>query len=113
MVLRMRVGTREVELMSRVTEFSDEEERPQERDEPEGGKRTLGFPTPKLGWGKRLSTFYQDVKMELRKTSWPTRNEVWSTTLVVMIAIVFFGFYLWGVDRLVTLGFEWLEQAVR
>jgi preprotein translocase subunit SecE len=99
--------------MSRVSEFSDEEERPRDEEKPpgeEGGKRSL---VPQLGWGKRLSTFYQDVKMELRKTSWPTRNEVWSTTLVVMIAIVFFGFYLWGVDRLVTLGFEWLEQAVR
>src|SRR5262245_18046419 len=111
MVLRMRVMTREVELMSRVTEFSDGEERPREE---EGGKRTLSLPRgPGLGWGKRISTFYHDVKMELRKTSWPTRNEVWTTTLVVMIAIVFFGFYLWGVDRLVTIGFEWLEHAVR
>jgi len=101
--------------MSRVTEFSeDDKQREQVEDRPrddEGGGRSLSL--PQLGWGKRISTFYHDVKMEMRKTSWPTRNEVWSTTLVVLIAIVFFGFYLWGVDRLVTIGFEFLEKTVR
>jgi preprotein translocase subunit SecE len=48
----------------------------------------------------------------MRKTTWPTRNEVWSTTLVVIIAVVFFGFYLWGVDRLVTLGFDYLQNVM-
>ena len=96
--------------MSRVSEFSEDDKR--RDDEEEGGERS-SFALPRLGWGKRISTFYQDVKGELRKTSWPTRNEVWSTTLVVLVAIVFFGFYLWGVDRLVTIGFEWLEKAVR
>ena len=49
----------------------------------------------------------------MRKTTWPTRTEVWSTTVVVLIAIVFFGFYLWGIDMVVTIGFEALERAIR
>jgi len=108
--------------MSRVTDFSDDEERsasarserPREvgaEREAETDRRSIALPA--LGWGKRISKFYQDVKLEMKKTSWPTRSEVWSTTLVVLIAIVFFGFYLWGVDRLVTLGFEALEKVVR
>lgn len=62
-------------------------------------------------FGGRLGRFYHDIKLEMRKTTWPTRNEVWSTTVVVMIAVFFFGFYLWGVDWLVTKGFEYLQKA--
>src|SRR5215813_9391801 len=99
--------------MSRVTEFPDEAEAL--REEPgvggEGGKPA--FKVPKLPLGARIREFYHAVKLEMAKTTWPTRSEVWSTTVVVLIAIVFFGFYLWGVDRLVTVGFEALEKAIR
>ena len=105
--------------MSRVTGFSDSDEDEKalretpERDisGDEGGDRPSRL--SKLSFGGRLGEFYQNVKLELRKTSWPTRNEVWSTTVVVLIAIFFFGFYLWGVDRLITLGFEALEKVFR
>jgi preprotein translocase subunit SecE len=102
--------------MSRVTEFSDDEKALRERPErevsgDEGGERPSRV--PKLSFGGRIGEFYQNVKLELRKTSWPTRNEVWSTTVVVLIAIFFFGFYLWGVDRVITLGFEALEKVFK
>ena len=61
----------------------------------------------------RIQEFYHQVKLEMQKTSWPTRGEVWSTTVIVLIAVVFFGFYLWGVDLLVTLGFESLEKTIK
>ncbi len=99
--------------MSRVTEFPDDEE--PLREEPsrgdEGGK--TAFKLPKLPLGTRIREFYHAVKLEMAKTTWPTRTEVWSTTVVVLIAVVFFGFYLWGIDRVVTLGFEALEKAIR
>ncbi|HXG95262.1 MAG TPA: preprotein translocase subunit SecE [Blastocatellia bacterium] len=99
--------------MSRVTEFPDEEgslrEEPAREVEKEEGERKL----PKLSFGKRIGEFFHNVKLEMRKTTWPTRTEVWSTTVVVLIAVVFFGFYLWGVDRLITLGFQALEKALR
>lgn len=99
--------------MSRVTEFPDDDERLPEdsgRGE-EGGKRALKL--PKLSLGARIREFYHAIKLEMAKTTWPTRTEVWSTTVVVLIAIVFFGFYLWGVDVVVTAGFEALEKAIR
>src|SRR4030095_8359863 len=99
-------------VMSRVTEFPDDEE--PLREEPaaaEGGRTSLKM--PKLSLGGRIREFYHAIKLEMAKTTWPTRSEVWSTTVVVLIAIVFFGFYLWGVDRLVTVGFEALEKAIR
>ena len=99
--------------MSRVEEFPDDAE-PQ-REEPrrsdEGGKTPIKL--PKLALTARIGAFYHAVKLEMAKTTWPTRNEVWSTTVVVLIAIVFFGFYLWGIDMVVTVGFEALEKAIR
>ena len=99
--------------MSRVTEFSDDEERLQEEPSrgEDGGK--TAFKVPNLSLGGRIKDFYHAVKLEMAKTTWPTRTEVWSTTVVVLIAIVFFGFYLWGVDLVVTVGFEALEKAIR
>lgn len=99
--------------MSRVTEFADDEERLQEEpSRGEAGGKTP-FKMPKLSLGARIQAFYHAVKLEMAKTTWPTRTEVWSTTVVVLIAIAFFGFYLWGVDVVVTYGFEALEKAIR
>jgi preprotein translocase subunit SecE len=99
--------------MSRVTEFSDDDD--SLREEPTREKDSAKSPVklPKLSFGTRIGDFYHNVKLEMAKTTWPTRTEVWSTTVVVLVAIVFFGFYLWGIDRVVTLGFEALEKAIR
>ena len=98
--------------MSRVTEFPDEEE-PLREVPSRGDESKPAFKLPKLSYGARIREFYHAVKLEMAKTTWPTRTEVWSTTVVVLIAVVFFGFYLWGIDRVVTLGFEALERAIR
>jgi preprotein translocase subunit SecE len=99
--------------MSRVTEFPDADE--PLKEEPGGGDEggKTPFKLPKLSLAARIRDFYHAVKLEMAKTTWPTRTEVWSTTVVVLIAIVFFGFYLWGIDRVVTLGFQALEKAIR
>ncbi|HEY2934434.1 MAG TPA: preprotein translocase subunit SecE [Acidobacteriota bacterium] len=46
----------------------------------------------------RFRAFLSDVKAELKKTSWPSRKEVYGTTLVVIATVFFFGFYLFLVD---------------
>jgi preprotein translocase subunit SecE len=53
--------------------------------------------------------FIDDVRLEMKKVSWPTRSEVMSTTVVVLIACLFFSIYLWGVDHLLALFFGQLE----
>ena len=101
--------------MSRVTEFPDDEAavvspKPESAGAGEG-RPGLASKLPKLTFGKRIGEFYHAVKLEMRKTTWPSRAEVWSTTLVVLIAVVFFGFYLFGADWLITKGFEYLGKA--
>ncbi len=49
---------------------------------------------------RNLTTFYRDVRTELKRVTWPSKKEVYGTTLVVIIAVFFFGFYLFFVDML-------------
>lgn len=92
--------------MSLATDYTED-------DKPSSGEENISPKRKPSSLFGRLGQFYHDVKLEMRKTSWPTRSEVWSTTVVVLIAVTFFGFYLWGVDLLVTLGFEKLENVFK
>jgi preprotein translocase subunit SecE len=47
---------------------------------------------------KRLKTFLVEVRSEFKKVTWPPRREVYGTTIVVIITVFFFGFYLYGLD---------------
>ena len=99
--------------MSRVTEFPEDDAASVSR-KPEGAEAErpgLIAKLPKFSYGRRIAEFYHGVKLEMRKTTWPTRTEVWSTTLVVLIAVVFFGFYLFGADWVITKGFEYLGRV--
>jgi len=49
-------------------------------------------------WSGRTSQFYSDVRGEVKKVSWPSRDEVVNTTVVVIAAVFFFGIYLGLVD---------------
>lgn len=55
-----------------------------------------------IGWVPRKIAeargFLGEVRNELKKVTWPSRQEVRSTTLVVIATSIFFGFYLWGLD---------------
>jgi len=59
-----------------------------------------------LGWGPRklseLKTFFVEVRSELKKVTWPGKQEVYGTTIVVILTTVFFGFYLYGLDILLS-----------
>ena len=71
-------------------------------------------PNPEEGGGKvqQVGQFYRDVKAEMKKVSWPTRQEVYGTTTVVLIAVFFFGFFLWGSDILISLVFEQIVKLL-
>ena len=60
---------------------------------------------------KRLMTFFQEVKAELQKTSWPTQKEVRNTTIVVIVFVLVCAAYLFVVDRVLQTGMERLFQV--
>ena len=45
-----------------------------------------------------VRTFLGEGRGELDKVTWPTRDEVRGTTIIVLITVFFFGFYLYGLD---------------
>jgi preprotein translocase subunit SecE len=57
------------------------------KDGPDGGN-----------WFTRARRFLGDVRGELGRVTWPTRREVWATTVVVILVSMFFGIYLYVVD---------------
>ncbi len=56
------------------------------REEESHGVNPLALlgPAQKLGgYPKRLQSFLHDVRVEMRQVNWPSRQDVWSTTIVV------------------------------
>ena len=60
-------------------------------------------------WYKRLRNFLKETRAELKKVTWPSRTEITNTTVVVILATFFFGFYLFFMDIV----FSWLITQVK
>ncbi len=67
--------------------------------EGRGIRRERGKAGPRTGFIQRTTQFLHDTRSEMRRVSWPTANEVKNTTIITLIAVVFFAIYLFGVDR--------------
>lgn len=46
------------------------------------------------GYPARAKQFLREVRLELRHVTWPSWVDVRATTVVVIVAVFFFGFYL-------------------
>jgi preprotein translocase subunit SecE len=50
----------------------------------------------------RLAQFLRDVRAEMNRVSWPSASDVKNTTIITLIAVIFFAIYLFLVDRIWT-----------
>ena len=50
----------------------------------------------------RIKDFVQDVLVEFRKVTWPSRQELINSTTVVIVVTVVLAFFLGGVDIALT-----------
>jgi preprotein translocase subunit SecE len=50
------------------------------------------------GWFDNARNFFTEVRNETRRVTWPSKREVYATTVVVILTSAFFGLYLWGLD---------------
>jgi preprotein translocase subunit SecE len=57
---------------------------------------------------KKMIAFFQDSYAELRKVVWPSREEVGSSTKVVLISVAIFSAVLGIVDFLLVRGIDYL-----
>ena len=64
-----------------------------------------------LGWWGNTRSFLTEVRNEMRRVTWPSRREVYATTIVVILTALFFGLYLWGLDLALDRAVRWLFRA--
>jgi preprotein translocase subunit SecE len=64
------------------------------------------------GWWSRSRRFLAEVRNETARVTWPSRKEVYATTIVVILTSVFFGVYLWGVDLVLTNIIGWIYKTL-
>lgn len=48
----------------------------------------------------KIFTFLNEVKTELKKVTWPTRDELIGSTIIVCILVVIFAIILGGMDAI-------------
>lgn len=58
--------------------------------------------------GKRLITFAQESRLEMRKVVWPTRQETAQMTGIVLLMVTIVGLSLWGIDAILLRLIGWL-----
>jgi len=62
-----------------------------------------------------LFDFLHDVRAEMRRVSWPTLKHVQNTTIITIVAVIFFAVYLFlvdqGLSRLI-IGLDWLIEKL-
>jgi preprotein translocase subunit SecE len=63
------------------------------------------------GWWGRSRRFLAEVRNEMSRVTWPSRREVYATTLVVILTSIFFGVYLYGIDLILNAVMAWVFRA--
>jgi len=84
----------------------------------EANDRVSGFalmePVGKLAaYPRRLRSFLHDVRVEMKQVNWPSRADVISTTIVVVVTVAFFGIYFALTDGIFSKAVGWLINYVR
>ncbi|HXQ74175.1 MAG TPA: preprotein translocase subunit SecE [Pyrinomonadaceae bacterium] len=99
-----------------------------ETDNPDA--RIVGAPTARFSDGPeskpvrrehgpslfgRIGQFLHDTRAEMKRVSWPDAKHVQNTTVITLIAVIFFAIYLFAVDqglsRLIV-GLDWLLEKI-
>jgi preprotein translocase subunit SecE len=57
------------------------------------------------GWIKKIKDFLTETRLEMRKVSFPSRDEVVATTVVVLITSFVFAVFLWISDIVIQRGY--------
>jgi preprotein translocase subunit SecE len=64
------------------------------------------------GWWDRTRSFFTEVRSEMRRVTWPSRREVYATTVVVIATSAFFGIYLFSLDQVIGRAIEWVYRSL-
>jgi preprotein translocase subunit SecE len=57
-------------------------------------------------WAQETKDYFNDLKLEMRRVTWPNRKQVEGTTAVVIISVFAFAAYFAVVDSLLVKGIK-------
>jgi preprotein translocase subunit SecE len=63
-------------------------------------------------WPERIKTFYNDVRIEMKKVTVPSFKEVQATTAVVIVTVFLFGAYFAVIDYLLKNSLDWMLRTL-
>jgi preprotein translocase subunit SecE len=66
------------------------------KEETQGGP---GLPQKVTGTIENARAFLQETRAEMRKVTWPSRDDVVATTGVVLATVAFFAVYLYFIEQ--------------
>ncbi|MGH9352607.1 MAG: preprotein translocase subunit SecE, partial [Terriglobia bacterium] len=55
--------------------------------------------TIQRGTWERLRDYYQEIKLEMKRVTWPTKQEVYATTVLVLACTFAFALFFWICDE--------------
>ncbi len=58
----------------------------------------------------KVVQYLGDVSKEMRKVSWPARNELISNTLITLLATMIVSLYIWGADQVISRALEFIYR---
>ena len=62
----------------------------------------------RFGWLARIAGYVSETREELRKCTWPSRDELWGSTVLVMVSTALLGVFTVVVDFVMA----WLVASV-
>ena len=71
-----------------------------------------GESTGVKAWWDNARTFLTEVRNEMRRVTWPSRREVYATTVVVIVTSAFFGLYLFSLVMLLNAAVNWIFRTL-
>jgi preprotein translocase subunit SecE len=51
---------------------------------------------------RRIATYFHNVRLEIKRTTWPSKNEVLRMSMIVFGALLFFGVFIFIADWIMT-----------
>jgi preprotein translocase subunit SecE len=63
-------------------------------------------------WWNKTVEFLSEVRSEMRKVSFPSKDEVVGTTIVVIVTSFVFAVFLFLADQLIVLGYQGLVKVL-
>lgn len=63
-------------------------------------------------WFSKAKEFLSETRSEMRKVSFPSKDEVVGTTIVVIVTSFVFAVFLFGADKLITWSYQGLIKVL-